>query len=428
MWQNRSAMLVGGMKTYKHAVSVTSQVYFCSAPVRIDAYDTCQFGCVYCFSRIRSRQAAKPGIHSANPFALRRRFDRIRQGDIASALDEFRLQRVPVQLGGLQDPFTPRERQARVTLELLKVLRDESYPTLVSTKGSLFLEAEYLDLLAEMNVLFRISAAGVSESLRPLVDRMCDPFDKTLEKIATLSRRGIPVALRIQPIFPKFEATALEMAAKAAAAGVRQVTFEYLKLPSESTRQEIARANSELGYDVVATMSKMGLSKVGPDWTLTREAKRPFVRVALAHCRDLGIRFGAGDTEFIPWSDGDGCCGSSSFSLVGSHQFAANFVGAIKYALTTPSKRVEFAFLERQWSPHRSIGNYMDGRARISAVDRGDRTDWLALMARRWNPGPSPYSPAFFDGVVATDEKDAAGLTVYDATPLAEELRSLGNA
>jgi DNA repair photolyase len=403
-------------------MSVTSQAYFCSAPIRIDSYDTCEFGCIYCFSKIRSRRSASRGVHSANPNSLKRRLQQVKCGKVASALDEFLLRRVPIQLGGLQDPFTTRERKASITLQLLKILRDECYPTLISSKGSVFLEPEYLDVLSKMNVVFRLSAAGVSEAVRPEVDRKCDSFESTLAKIATLTARGVPMALRIQPVFPGFEAEALAMATQAATAGAVQVTFEYLKLPNESMRNALANSGSVIGYDVIALMNEMGLNKVGPDWALKADAKRPFIREALSHCRHLKIKFGAGDTEFIPWSDGNGCCGSSSLFLADSNQFTSNFVGAIKYALTTRSKRVEFAFIERQWAPVQSVGNYFDSRARIAEVDRGKLTDWLALMARRWNPGPSPYSPAFFDGVVATSERDPSGLTIYDAAPLAQEL------
>jgi hypothetical protein len=43
-------------------------------------------------------------------------------------------------------------------------------------------------------------------------------------------------------------------------------------------------------------------------------------------------------------------------------------------------------------------------------------------MSRRWNGGRSPYSPAFFDGVVPTSEVDASGFRIYDSSKLAREL------
>lgn len=408
--------------TYKHSLSVTGQIYFCSAPIRLDPYDTCQFSCVYCFSRDRSRAWASKGIHQANPKALALRLERVVRGEVRSAVDEFLARRVPLQLGGLQDPFTPMEAELGVTRELLTVLRAFQYPTLISTKGSLLVSEPYLSLLAGMNVVVRLSAAGIPESLRRIVEPRSEGFAATIRILEALASRDIVSGLRIQPIFPGYEEVALEMAQAAAAASVKQISFEYLKVPGESVGTEIAAASRALGYDIVERMRELGVVRLGPDWMLSKDAKRPFVRRARSLSHALGVKFGAGDTEFIPWSDGNGCCGASELTQDGANHFTANFVGAIRASLAMADKRISFDMLGDLWSPEQSIGNYMDWRRRIPADERDGRSDWLALMARRWNGGKSPYSPAFFDGVVATDDIDGHGFRVYDSTQLAREL------
>lgn len=408
--------------TYKHSLSVTGQIYFCSAPIRLDSYDTCQFSCVYCFSRDRSRAWASKGIHQANPKALARRLERVARGEVRSAVDEFLARRVPLQLGGLQDPFTPMEAELGVTRELLSVLHEFQYPTLISTKGSLPVSEPYLSLLGGMNVVVRLSAAGITESLRRIVEPKSEGFAATIRVIEALEARDIVSGLRIQPIFPGYEHEALEMAETAAAAGVKQLSFEYLKVPGESVDTEIAAASRALGYDIVERMRGLGMVRLGPDWMLSKDAKRPFVRRARSLSHALGVKFGAGDTEFIPWSDGNGCCGASELTQDGANHFTANFVGAIRASLARADRRVSFGILADLWSPDRSIGNYMDWRRRIPVDQRNGRSDWLALMARRWNGGKSPYSPAFFDGVVATPDVDEDGFRVYDSSQLAQEL------
>jgi DNA repair photolyase len=408
--------------TYKHAISVTGQIFFCAAPIRLDSYDTCQFGCTYCFSRDRARTWASKGIHQANPVAFRKRMERVAQGEIASAVDEFLARRVPLQLGGLQDPFTPIEGELGVTRDILETLRDFQYPTLISTKGSLPLAEPYLTLLSEMNVVVRLSAAGIPEHLRKIIEPRSDGFDATIDKLARLSAKGITTGLRIQPIFPGFEAEALAMATASAKAGVKQLSFEFLKIPGETVGTEIAAASKALGYDIVEHMRAKGVTRLGPDWSLSRDAKRPFVRQARQLCRSLDVKFGAGDTEFIPWSDGNGCCGASELTQEGANHFTANFVGSIRASLARPDKKVRFETLLELWSPEQSIGNYMDWRRRIPPDERVGFTDWLAILSRRWNGGKSPYSPAFFDGVVATTEFDGNGFRIYDASVLAREL------
>lgn len=408
--------------TYKHALSVTGQIFFCAAPIRLDSYDTCQFGCTYCFSRDRSRAWASKGIHQASSKALALRLERVARGDVRSAVDEFLARRVPLQLGGLQDPFTPMEAELGVTRDLLGVLRDHRYPTLISTKGSLLLSEPYLSLLEGMNVVVRLSAAGIPEPLRRAVEPKTEGFAATERTLLALSARGIVTGLRIQPIFPGHEEEALGMAEAAARAGARQLSFEYLKIPGESVDTEMAAASRALGYDIVERMRGLGVVRLGPDWSLSKDAKRPFVRRARHLSHGLGVKFGAGDTEFIPWSDGNGCCGASELTQDGANHFTGNFVGAIRASLARADKRASFDMLETLWSPAQSVGNYMDWRRRIPADQREGRTDWLALMSRRWNGGKSPYSPAFFDGVRPTGEIDKAGFKIYDTSELAREL------
>ncbi|MDP8996460.1 MAG: radical SAM protein [Pseudomonadota bacterium] len=412
------------MISYKHALSITNQMYFCAAPVRLDSYDTCQLGCTYCFSRDRSRYQANPGIHAASAKALEQRLARVEGGVVASALDELLLRRVPIQLGGLQDPFTDIERERRVTLSLLKVLQKNGYPTIISTKGSLFLNDAYMDILKEMNVVFRISAAGIADEHRKLFEKKSGSFTETIKKIETLKAAGIPTLLRIQPVIPGFEEAALQMTTQAAAAGVSQVTFEYLKIVGEQFKEELGELKSQLGFDLFAVMQDMGLKRIGPDWALTVPAKLAFVRRARAHCKALGIKFGAGDTEFIPMSDGDGCCGSSSFFLHAASQFGSNYVGVIKSAIRRDQDKLSFSDFAKTWTPQFSVGNYFDWRSRVGADERQGRTDWQALMARRWNGKAGPYSPGLFYGVERLDAKDKDGFHLYSLEHLRQEISS----
>jgi len=409
--------------SYKHAVSVSGQVFFCAAPIRLDAYDGCQFGCVYCFSRRRARRWASKGVHAANSKALELRLKRVAAGSYLSALDEFLAMRVPIQLGGLHDPFTPREKSLGVTYQLLRILCESNYPTLISTKGEFVVDTEYIALLRQMNVVVRFSAAGVAERFRAAIDRRCASFERTLEKIATLTARGIKTTLRIQPVIPGFEEDALRMTHRAALAGASQVSFEYLKLPKETLRTDVQIMSGVIGFDILRHMKAIGLAEQGWDYALAPRAKRSFIITARRDCHENGLSFGAGDTEFIPWSDGDGCCGSASHNFHNSTQFRANYVGAIKSALTGPHHEVRFHSIEERWSPIRPVSTYLDSRSRTGVSHHGT-SDWISMVATRWNGGLGPYSPAFFDGVRWTGKVDAKGFRIYDATSLASSLAS----
>jgi len=397
------------MELYKHFTTITSQLYFCSSPLRIDTYNRCQFGCVYCFSRNRRGDNTLKGIKQASPNAFLERMKRVSAGKIQSALDEFLSRRVPIQLGGMFDPFTPLEAKQRKTLHLLEILNDYQYPTLISTKGDIFLRDEYSRILEKMNVLVRISSAGVAEKFRDSVDIGCASFNGVLSKIKEVRSLGLNVSLRIQPVIPGFESDALEMTERAAKHGAQHVSFEYLKVTSESRDAELRKLNRSTGLNIWKLMLDMGLTKTGRDYTLNTNSKLEFLARAKKLCQSLDIKFGAGDTEFIHMSDGNGCCNGSSQFLKDSNQFNANFVGLIK---NNNNGIIRFSGLDNEWMPRLNIHQYLTTNSRSRSKD-DSYSSLKALLAYRWNGGKGPYSPAFFSGVTWTGEYDDQNFKIY---------------
>lgn len=398
------------MASYKHAVTVTSQLYFCSSPIRLDSYNKCQFGCAYCFSRSRNTDKPPMNLRSANASAFRDRLKRVACGSVRSVLDEFLRRRVPIQLGGLQDPFMPYERQAQTTLALLETLRDHDYPTLVSTKGALFLESPYLEVIKEMDIYIRLSAAAVPEVCRASLEMGCDSFSVTKRKIEKLSKAGIPVSLRIQPIIPGFENEGLRMVREAAEAGVRHVSFEHLKLSIEDRGADVQRISEATGVDLWKLMIDRGIQRIGRDYALLAPSKRDFLSAARSECRSSGVAFGAGDTEFIHESDGGGCCNGSGLFLRGGHQFTCNLVGVLSGRRAGDA--IRFVDFKAHWSPVGGIHNYLTTNSRTRSPSK-TLSSWMTLLEHRWNGSAGPYSPMLFAGVSWKGDYDSHNRKIY---------------
>ena len=399
------------MSTYKHFATVSSQLYFCASPIRLDSYNRCQFGCTYCFSRNRSLDTSLPGLKIANAAAFKSRLGRIARGRIQSAFDEFLASRVPIQLGGLQDPFSGLELARGTTLELLNILTEYDYPTIISTKSTLPGKEPYLSLLKQMNVLVRFSAAGVREECRTKLEIGCPKIDNIFDTIALLSSQDITVSLRIQPVIPGHEDAAIALARRGSEAGAKHLSFEYLKIGTEERRRTIARVSEAVGTDIWKVMAERGVTRIGRDYTLTAAAKCDFVKRAKQACCEYGVKFGAGDTEFIHLSDGSGCCNGAGYFLKGSTQFRANFVGVLSGR--KKGDKIYFSDLERYWQPKGNVHAYLttDSRGRSS---NKCMSSWMSLIAHRWNGGKSPYSPAFFFGVVWKGDYDERGYKIYE--------------
>ena len=158
-------------ETYEYALAVTSQFPFCSIPLRLDSYSRCQFACRYCFASARAGASPTGRIKAAKPEAFARRLARLAKGgEPRSVLDEMLAARIPIHFGGLSDPLMPMERQAEVTLALLKVLREHSYPTVISTKSTLCASPRYLDVLEGGRFVVQISLPTLSDNLSQRVD------------------------------------------------------------------------------------------------------------------------------------------------------------------------------------------------------------------------------------------------------------------
>jgi DNA repair photolyase len=399
------------MNSYKHFATISSQVYFCSSPIRIDSYNRCQFGCTYCFSRSRSADTSSPGLKLASPGAFEDRLARVSSGDIRSAFDEFLRARIPIQLGGTQDPFGGLEAKHGTTLKLLQVLQRYRYPTIISTKSTLVAEEPYVSTLKTMNALLRFSAAGVRENCRNQLEIGCPAIGELMAAVSAVSAQGLAVSLRIQPVIPGHEAAALRLAERAAQCGVKHISFEYLKIGTEDREKTVRRVSAAIGEDVWSTMERRGLKRIGRDYTLTTDAKSQFVRSAKETCTRLGVKFGAGDTEFIHLSDGRGCCNGSEFFLGDCAQFRANFVGVLTHR--KKGDKIRFSDLDRHWQPALNVHAYLTTNSRGRCSDK-HLSSWMSLVARRWNGGKSPYSPSFFFGVVWKGEWDEMGYKVYE--------------
>lgn len=335
---------------------------------------------------------------------------RVVNGELRSALDEFLARRIPLQLGGMQDPFTAMELREGVTYETLAALEQYDYPCLVSTKSTLVAEPRYLDRLKRVNVSVRISAAGISELARNAVERGTPTFGTTLKSIESLAASGIPTTLRIQPIIPGQEPEALRMIRRASEAGVRHVSLEFLKLPIESQRGVIDEISEAVGYSLRAYYGARGTLRVGPDVTLSTPHKLAFLREARALASSANISIGAGDTELIHLSDGAGCCNGSALYLRDSNVFDGNFTGLLKGL--KDGQTFSFADLTMKWSPTHPVSTYLMTDSRLKSRVDG-LTEWQSLVAQRWEKGRSVYSPLFFVGVTATQQRDSNGRTIY---------------
>lgn len=379
---------------YKHFLSVSSQIAFCSAPVRLDSYNSCQFSCGYCYARARTGSGRDAKLASADPAILRARLRRVRNSVIRSALDEFLERRIPIQFGGMSDPLMPLETKSHASLQIMHVLKDDGYPYLLSTKGDLLFEQPYIEALSDANTLVRVSFAGCSEELRSRVDRGALKFNTFLMHIDRLRVKNIKVGIRLQPLVPGQEQHAVEMLLRLPAGAVDHISVEYLKVPVSADKKFGAALLHYFGGSVISWYRAHNASLVGNEYVLPASYRKPHLELLRELCRSQGITFGYADNDLLIMSDGKGCCSGSDIYLRDSNIFQANTLGILKNNIKNSRDILEFA-TDEIWYPQKNISQYLNSKTRIYRND-GALKDWPSYMAASWQGTWGQYSPRYF--------------------------------
>lgn len=254
-----------------------SQFWLCDLPIHYDTYNGCSHDCKYCFAR------RKKGI------------DKVECGEPLSQLEKFVTGgrnkdtqwcdwKIPVHIGGMSDPFQPAEKQYRKTYEMLKMLADTYYPCVISTKGDLCVEEQYLELISKCNVCMQISMACDKYDA---IEQGAPSYQRRLEVVKTLSQHAKRVNIRVQPYLHECFNDINANISDWADAGAYDVIFEGMKFQKK----------------------KRGLVKCGADMVYPVEVlKKDFSRLR-DECHKWGLKFYSGENRLRRMGDDLTCCG-----------------------------------------------------------------------------------------------------------------------
>lgn len=254
-----------------------SQIILCNLPVRFDTYTGCSHACKYCFVQKKQNIA------------------RIQRGETVDALRSFLEGKrcrdtawcdwnIPIHWGGMSDPFQPIEKSIRASYECLKLLADTQYPFVVSTKGRLIADPEYLDLLARCNCVVQVSmVCSKYDQLEPGTP----PYEERLKIVQTVAVRVQRVIIRIQPYMPEVFRDVMANIPRLAQAGVYGFVVEGMKFYK----------------------GKKGMVKIGGDHCYPLSVLRPQFTEIKAECHRNGMKFYSGENRLRSMGDDMCCCG-----------------------------------------------------------------------------------------------------------------------
>ena len=271
-----------------------SQCFLCNLPIRFDTYKGCSHACKYCFAKKFldiSKIKIDEGPKALEDFIKGKRNIETRWCDW----------NIPIHWGGMSDPFQPCEKIHKISFDCLKVFERTQYPFVVSTKGKIIVEKEYLDLIEKCNCVVQISAVC---SKYDKLELGAPSFNERLEMAKKIAERGKRVIIRMQPYMHEVFDDVYNNLDKIAKIGVYGIIIEGMKFKKR----------------------KKGLVKVAGDYTYPYEViKNDFLKLK-ERAHKLGLRIYAGENRIRKLGDSLTCCGIDGIEGFVPNKFNYNYI------------------------------------------------------------------------------------------------------
>ena len=266
-----------------------SQCILCDLPIRYDTYKGCVHGCKYCFVQ---RKANIDKVEADNTLIALKKFVQGGRTSVTSWCDW----KIPLHIGGMSDPLQPIEKQLRITYKSLEILRDYNYPFVMSTKGTLLGDDEYLDILSQCNCVIQVSAVcskyDVMEQGAPTFEERM----KIVEKVAPKVKR---VIIRVQPYMHEVYKDVFNNIPMWKKIGVYGIVVEGIKLMRK----------------------RKGFVSVGADWVYPYDLiKSDFLKLK-EEAHKHGLKIYAGENRIRALGDGWTCCGTDGLEGFRSNSY-----------------------------------------------------------------------------------------------------------
>jgi len=200
----------------------------CTCPLKysLNPYTGCSHFCLYCYA------TAYIGVKPSTP---KRDYKRRLLADIESGrLDP----RYHIDISTSSDPYPPEEKKHSITRWTLEQLLPRGYRVLVITKSSLVTRDK--DVLSRGNAAVTITVTSVDASLARRLEPGAPPPQERIGALRALSQSGVPVGLRLDPVFPHITDSDDQIRAvleQAYDAGARFVVTSTYKARPDSLRR-----------------------------------------------------------------------------------------------------------------------------------------------------------------------------------------------
>ncbi|MEM0226371.1 MAG: radical SAM protein [Thermofilaceae archaeon] len=198
----------------------------CTCPFKytVNPYTGCAHGCLYCYASSYIRRFFEPRPKADFIKVVARDLRRVPAGSL-------------INISSSSDPYGPLEAEYGYTRRLLELIAGD-YVVEIVTKSDLVVRDA--DLLARGPSIVSITITTLDRALAARLEPHAPSPDRRLRAIEELSKRGIPVVVRLDPLLPGLNdhpEAIREVLEAAAAAGAQHVVSSTYKAKPDSLRR-----------------------------------------------------------------------------------------------------------------------------------------------------------------------------------------------
>jgi len=317
------------MKVGYSSPRITWEVFECSMPVTFDQYSACGFNCKYCFSQYQKLlgDSEKGYLTKSIKGVDVKKIKDVFLGKRKDWYSEYIKEKIPLQWGGLADPFCPFEEKYGIGLELLQFFADIKYPISFSSKSDLVLrDKRYLDCFKKAGEIWHYKSSIITydEEKAKLVEGGVPSPKRRLKVLKTLSDLGVKTTFRLRPfIIGLSEKTLDEMIREAKSAGCQSVSTEFFcielrSLKKQKTIDNFRDINEALGFDIVKLYRSFKEGRAGY-LRGQYEFKKKYAKKIIDTCKKYDIPVIFSDNDFKQFACSESCCGILNKKIIKSH-------------------------------------------------------------------------------------------------------------
>lgn len=276
------------------ALNISSKWGICGLPLRVDAYSTCSFGCMYCFANGREVMEHGKEFYIADVNAMERRLNKIyvkKEVRKENFLDMLLAERITWHFGGMSDPFQPCNKTMKVTNAIVDAANKYGITILFSTKSDTVHDANIRPDLHS----FQMSITNVYD--RKDIEPNVPAISERIRFYKELKKEGFKVGIRIQPFIPGISTLDIIDAFPDA----DHFTIEGLKaIPQEGTQKDYV-FNKLMQNPKHYT--QIGLLNIKP--VMRMQFYKPFIE----RFEKFGISYSISDNDLRYIGNNKCCCG-----------------------------------------------------------------------------------------------------------------------